>query len=121
MLDTVAVTDIVRHAPCALQVIAHRHAITTLGADHQSLQQRRAFTRRAPITPCGRPLGIVTQDLEVLLILVPGDIPGVGITNQRDPFFRGQPLMLARTVGPFAYARASKAKGAGITRMMQEP
>ena len=49
MRDTVVLTEIIRHAPRALQVIADGHAITTLGADHQPLQQRRPFTRRAPI------------------------------------------------------------------------
>jgi len=58
VLDTVAQADIIPDAPCALYLIAYGHAITTLGADHQSAAPAPALgavgPRRGPRQAPGR-------------------------------------------------------------------
>jgi hypothetical protein len=65
-----------------------RHAAAADAADYQALQQRRTLPGRAvsPILPVGASAGM--QGLEVVLVLLPTDVSGMGIEDQ------GMPLLL---------------------------
>lgn len=64
---------------------------------------------------------VVTQTLDILLELIPGYIALMRVSNQRSPLLGRDFDEGLMAVGMEACVRATKAEGAGIARMMQDP
>jgi FixJ family two-component response regulator len=64
---------------------------------------------------------VITQTLDILLELIPGYIALMRVSNQRSPLLGREFDEGLMAIGMEAYVRATKAEGAGIARMMQDP
>ena len=75
-----------------VNVVAHRHAVAASTTDHQPLQESRSFSgwARAPFGTVT--LGRLVQLAQVLLVLSPGDVARMCVTNQDLPLIARQPL-----------------------------
>src|ERR1700751_5777078 len=102
-------------------MIPYGHSLSTLCTDRQALQQGRTFARRAFLSFRAQSLSVITQTLDILLELIPGYIALMRVSNQRSPLLGRDFDEGLMAVGMEAYVRATKAEGAGIARMMQDP
>jgi hypothetical protein len=102
-------------------MIPYGHSLSTLCTYRQALQQGRTFARRAFLSFCAQSLSVITQTLDILLELIPGYIALMRVSNQRSPLLGREFDEGLMAVGMEAYVRATKAEGAGIARMMQDP
>src|SRR5262245_42134067 len=64
---------------------------------------------------------VLAQTLLVLFELLPGDIALVRVANERGPILGSKLLVEKATIGMLASARAPKAEGTGVARVMQDP
>ena len=106
-----------------LRAIEHPHRAAATAAAHQSGQQGSAAAGRLAIGPALH-MGILRDQLLVLLVLFPADIAKVVIAQQDVP--SGHRLRMASGLAgaPFDDARALRCSaediGAGIDRMPQD-
>ena len=102
-------------------MISYGHSLATPCTYRQALQQGRTFARRAFLSFRAQSLSVVTQTLDILLELIPDYIALMRVSNQRSPFLGRDFDEGLMAVGMEACVRATKAEGAGIARMMQDP
>src|SRR5438128_10597729 len=100
-------------------VVADRHSATTPTAHRQSLEQRRTFARRSMPSVGAVGLTVVMQAAEVVFKLVPGDVAGVRIANQRMPLLAWQQGARLLSVRPAACLGASIHERAGVARVLE--
>ena len=102
-------------------MIPYGQSLAALCTYRQALQQGSTFARRAFLSFCAQSLSVVTQTLDILLELIPGYIAVMRVSNQRSPLLGRDFDEGLMAVGMEACVRATKAEGAGIARMMQDP
>jgi hypothetical protein len=102
-------------------LIPHGHSLATLCTHRQALQQGWTFARRAFLSFCAQSLSAITQTLDILRELIPGYIALMRVSNQRSPLLGREFDEGLMAVGMEAYVRATKAEGASIAQMMQDP
>src|ERR1700680_2198326 len=119
--DAAPLPNAVRHPPRALAVVTQRHALAAFSTDRQALQQSGALARRAFLPVGTHRVGVVAQELDVVLELFPRHVGFVRITNERGPLFGRQSHHDVMTIGMLALPRTPKAEGASVARMMQHP
>lgn len=101
-------------------VVAHRHPVAADAADQESLEQSGALARRRARAP-GIPGQRVLPDAAlVLLELVPGQVAGVGIVDERGPLGAVDTILVGSPVGGRARARTSEAERAGVPGVVQD-
>src|SRR6516165_2429643 len=101
MLDALFLAHVVGDRASLSQVIADGHPLPAEPTQHQSLEQRRPFSRwpLAPVAATG--LGVFPQRLLVALVPVPGDVSDMSLRQQRVPLVGRQALAaLAALVAP---------------------
>src|SRR5215471_1285096 len=102
-------------------MIPYGHSLSTLCTYRQALQQGRTLAWGAFLSFRTQSLSVVTQTLDILLELIPGYIALMRVSNQRSPLLGRDFDEGLMAVGMEACVRATKAEGAGIARMMQDP
>src|SRR6266508_5006723 len=87
-------------------LVAHGHALPATSADHQSLQQGRAFAgwAGAAVLPVGRRAG--GQAALVVLVLLPAEVAVVRVGDERDPGLAGLQQVAGVPVGASPCASA---------------
>ena len=90
VLDAAVHALVVGDLDAAAGVVAHRHPASAAPADGQALQQRGSFAGGAGGAVVAVRGGVAQQQLLVGLVLVPADVAGVGVADQRDPLLAGQ-------------------------------
>ena len=120
-VDAVALADVGGDLPVAALVVADGHALPAGPADDDALQQRGSFAGRAcgPV-PAVRG-GVGGQPGAVGVVLVQGDVSGVGAGDEGDPFLAGQ-----RGAGQFPAGKPDVAvppegERAGVAGVVQDP
>ena len=93
VLDAAVHALVVGDFDAAAGVVAHRHPAPAAPADRQALQQRGAFAGGAGGAIGAVRGGIAQQQLLVGLVLVPADVAGVGVADQRDPLLARHELV----------------------------
>jgi hypothetical protein len=88
VLDAVPLTDVLGHESLLARVVSNRHPASAYATDHQALQQRGTFAWRTLTTVCSDGLRVFSKALEVLFILLPGNVAGVNIL-EKHPLFAG--------------------------------
>ena len=68
-------------------VIVDRHPLPTDAAHHETLKQRRTFSRRASAAICSAGLGGLAKLLLSPLVQLPAEIARMGIRNRHLPVF----------------------------------
>ena len=120
-LDAASLAHIIGHRAQTALMIPYGHSLSTLCTYRQALQQSRTFARRAFLSFRAQSLSVVTQTLDILLELIPGYIALMRVSNQRSPLLGRDFDEGSMAVGMEACVRATKAEGADIARMMQDP
>ena len=92
VLDAAVHAVVVGDFDAAAGVVAHGHPASAAPADGQALQQRGALAGRAGGAVVAVRGGVGQQQLLVGLVLVPADVAGVGVGDQRDPLLAGHGL-----------------------------
>src|ERR1019366_7040126 len=88
VLNAVALAAVIRSQNLLPRVIADGHPLATETADREPLQQSWAFTRwMAALAAVG--CRVLAQDLEVALVLLPGDVTWVCFGQNDLPFLKG--------------------------------
>ena len=86
-------------------VVADGHPPSAAAADGEALQQRRAFAGGAGGALGAVGAGVAGEQALVALELLPGDVAGVGVGDQRRPLLAWQ---LAEAVLPSASLRVRR-------------
>src|SRR5437764_8647202 len=119
MLDALALAGVLRHDLTMADVVADRHPSAAPTTHCQALEQRRAFSRRA-MPPVGAVrLTVVMQATEVVLVVGPGDVTGVRVTDQRMPLLTRKWGTHLRSVRPSACLVAAVGERAGVARVLE--
>jgi hypothetical protein len=79
VLDAVTLADVLGHEAVLTRVVSDRHSAPADATDYQTLQQRGAFAWRTLATVCPDGLRVFAKALQILFILLPGDVAGVSI------------------------------------------
>lgn len=87
----------------AAVAVVHVHPAAAQPAQHTALQQGRAFSRRVAPLPAGG-LRALLQTLLDALVLLPRDVSGVGVLDERRPLALGQALAPNAPIGLLAPA-----------------
>lgn len=122
--ETSAASDahVDRHLPLHVLArargIADVHAAATEAADGASLQKRRPLTRRRSIEV--KRLGRRLKSLLVARIIVPRDVSGMGVANEREPLLGRPTLASPLATWVRAAARATIGIRAGVPRAVQD-
>ena len=93
VLDAAGHALVVGNFDAAAGVVAHRHPASAAPADGQALQQRGSFAGGAGGAIGAVRGGIAQQQLLVGLVLVPAEVAGVGVADQRDPLLARHELV----------------------------
>src|SRR5262249_51198174 len=119
VFDPVALANVFRYEAFFPRMIANRHPAPAYATDHQALQQCRTFTRRT-LAPVGSDrLRVFPKTAEVLLVLLPRDVTGMSILEQR-PLLARQPGVRGAAIGMIASAAPAIDECACITRIVQD-
>jgi len=119
VLDAAVHALVVGDFDAAAGVVAHRHPASTAPADGQALQQRGALAG-GPGGAVGAVRGGVAQQQPLVgFVLIPADIAGVGVADQRDPFLAGHQLVALLAVAGQAFAAAAVGERAGVAGVVQ--
>ena len=119
VLDAAVHALVVGDLDAAAGVVAHRHPAPAAPADGQALQQRGALAGGAGGAVVAVRGGVAQQQLLVGLVLVPADVAGVGVGDQRDPLLAGQGVEGLLAVGGEAFAAAAVGERAGVAGVVQ--
>jgi len=116
-------TDVIGVQMPAPLVILNLHPPTTSSTDGQALKQGRAFTGWSAFVLRSILRRVLLQFLLIGLILLPADVPGVCVWNERVPLLRLDLLLspLDNSVGQFHRPRPPEPVSAGIARARQDP
>ena len=119
--DAVALADVGGDLLVAALVVADGHALPAGPADDDALQQRGAFAGRpgGPV-PAVRG-GVGGQAGAVGVVLVQGDVSGVGAGDEGDPFLAGQRGAGQFPAGQLDVAVPAEGERAGIAGVVQDP
>ena len=90
VLDAVALAHVGGDLLVAALVVADGHALPAASADDDALQERGAFAGRPGGAVRTVRCGVGGQPGAVGVVLVQGDVSGVGAGDEGDPFFPGQ-------------------------------
>lgn len=91
-----AITDVPSFQSPTSGCVPHPEMVAALSAHGSPLKQRRALSRNG-YACCVIALPVCLEDLQVLVVLIPADVPGVGVWDA------GQPILLfARAKGLLA-------------------
>ena len=104
----------------ASEIIMDMHAAAAKPADDPPLQQGGAFSRRPGVALEAEGLGGSAQPLQVAFVLLPGNVPGMGVANQHQPLILGQIFMPISAVGLLAEAPAPESVSTGIEGMVHD-
>lgn len=85
MLNRLSLTQVVRDQPDLPRVITDCHAPPAQTAQDHSLQKSWPSSRWVPAMIAAMCLGVFPKDLLVALVLVPADVPGMALGQQRVP------------------------------------
>src|SRR5207249_321396 len=111
--------DIVGDRAVLAGIVVDIHTASAQAADHFSLQQSGAFSRRSGIPLEAQSLGRLPQLLLIAFILFPADVAGMRITNQHLPLLLRQPFVPEPPIGALMVAAAAKDVGSCIPRVME--
>ena len=100
-------------------MVAHRHPAPAAPADGQALQQGGSFPGGAGGAVGAVRGGVAQQQFLVGFVLVPADVAGVGVGDQRDPLLAGQGVEGLLAVGAEAFAAATVGECAGVAGVVQ--
>ena len=102
-------------------MVADGHPQPAAAADDDALQQGGAFAGR-PGGAVAAVRGGVGRELgDVGVVLVQGDVSGVGAGDERDPFLAGQLGGDRLAAGQFAVAAPAVGERAGVAGVVQHP
>ena len=118
-LDRLADALVVGDRDAAALVVADGHAPPAAAADGEALQQGGAFAGGTGGAFGAVGLGVGGEQALVGLELLPGDVAGVGVGDQRRPLVAGQRLVVRLAVGVLAVAAAAVDERAGVARVVQ--
>ena len=119
--DAVALAYVGGDFPVAALVVADGHAQPAGPADDDALQQRGAFAGRpGGAVPAVRG-GVGGQPCAVGVVLVQGDVSGVGAGDEGDPFLAGQDGAGQFPAGELDVAVPAEGERAGVAGVVQDP
>ena len=119
VFDPLALAQVFRTGDALLGVVAHGHPFAAARTDDESLKQCRAFAWRTLATLFAAGLRTLGQLGEVLLVLLPRDVSGVGIGDQRDPRLAGLEVVAHPAIGMVSLSTSPIGKRAGVTWIVQ--
>jgi hypothetical protein len=89
VFDAVALAEVGGQLPAAALVVADGHAVAAAAAGDDALQQRRAFAGGAGGAVAAVRGGVGGRDGDVAVVLIQGDVTGVGAGDEGEPFPAG--------------------------------
>src|SRR5450755_4096794 len=101
-------------------VVADSHALPAGPADDDALQERGSFTGRPGGPVCAVRGGAGGQAGAVVVVLLHGDVSGVGAGDEGDPFIAGQHGAGQFPAGKLDVAVPPEGERAGIAGVMQD-
>ncbi len=121
VVDAVALADVGGCLLAAAGVVADGHPPAAAAADDDALQQGGSFAGgpAARSRPCAAALAVSRGD--VGLVLVQGDVAGVGAGDERDPFARGAAVMTVLPPGSLWSRSPAVGERAGVAGVVQHP
>jgi hypothetical protein len=102
-------------------MVVHVHSLPAPATYDKPLQQRRAFTRRAPLTFYITAIEVLRKPPHIFLELFQGNVTLVSPGDEDHPLFPWQPLVVNITLHAFTLAVAAIKKYSGITRIVEQP
>ena len=121
MGDAVALAHVGGCLLAAAGVVADGHPPAAAAADDDALQQRGAFAGGPGGAVGAVRGGVGGQPGEVGLVLVQGDVSGVGAGDERDPFLAGQHGDGCLAAGQLLVAAPAEGERAGVAGIVQHP
>src|SRR3982074_663891 len=102
-----------------MNVVAHRHPVAASATNNQPLQESWSFSgwARAPFGTVT--LGRLVQLAQVLLVLSPGNVATMCVTNQALPLIACQPLDVQVPASEVTNRRAAIAERAGVAWVVE--
>jgi hypothetical protein len=99
-------------------VIPHCHPIAALSAHDESWQERGSLPWGTPAAVAANRLRVLQEPALIGFELLPGDIAGMGVGNERRPFVARQPFDDDPCLGAPAVSTAAEKEGARRARIM---
>ena len=121
VFDAVAVAGVGGQFLVAAGVVADGHPQPAAAADDDALQQRGAFAGRPGGAVASVRGGVGCQAGEVGVVLVQGDVSGVGAGDEGDPLLPGQHSGGGLPVGLLVVGVPAVGEGAGVAGVVQYP
>jgi hypothetical protein len=118
VLDAITLADVLRHKAVLTRVVSDRHSAPADATDYQPLQQGRTLAWRTLATIRSDGLRVFAKAQKVLFILLPGDVAGMSILEQR-PLLARQPGIGYASVRVVARTASAIYECAGITGIVQ--
>ena len=120
MFVALVLARVIHHQLPLTLVIAEAHPSAADAADHQALEQGRTLAGRALPAVLSCCLGAGVQRSQVVLILLPTDVPRMGVGDQGVPIFLRHRPDPGLPIGSLEDLHSTKDEGAGITRITQD-
>ena len=118
-LDVVVGAAVVGHERVAALVVADGHASAAAAADREALEQGGSFAGGAGGAVGAVRIGVGGEQLLVVLELLPAEIAGMGVGDQRDPLLAWLLAGRGAPVGGLAGPALAIDERAGIARVVQ--
>lgn len=119
VFDSVTLTHVLGDKVATRPKIPHRHSDAALAADDDPLQQRGPFARRAPAPIAAVPSAVLPQQFLVAFEIVPTDVAGVRLSDERNPFLARK--LLVACIADLALSATPVGKCSGVAGVVQEP
>ena len=119
--DAVALAEVGGGLLAAAGVVAEGHPGAAAAADDDALQQRGSFAGGPGGAVGAVRGGVGGQRGEVGLVLVQGDVSGVGAGDERDPFAAGQHGGDRLAAGQDLVTPPAEGEAAGVAGVVQHP
>src|SRR5713101_7985973 len=119
VFDAVALAEVSGPAGAAAAVVADGHPGAAPAADDDALQQRWSFAGRPGGAVAAVGGGVGGQLGEVGVVLVQGDVAGVGAGDEGDPLLAGQDGGGLRAAGPGLVAVPAVGERPGVAGVVQ--
>ncbi len=116
-----ALADVNRKLLAAHLVIGHAHRQSTASAQHDPLQQGRAFARTVSSGLKAVGLGVAFEFLHVLLKLLPAQVTFMSVLDHILPLIGRHPLAVFFTVGSLPSLAEAVDVSPGVARVVQGP
>ena len=117
--DAVALAHVGGRLLAAAGVVADGHPVAAAAADDDALQQRGAFAGWTGGAVGAVRGGVGGQPGEVGLVLLHGDVSGVGAGDERDPFLARQSGGDCLAAGQFPVPAPAEGERAGVAGVVQ--